>query len=602
MTELHFLRPLWLLLLPVGAMGIWWYSRLAVGHGGAWMKLVDPRLRAFVLVDGSGAGSSRWPFWVALLAVVIGGLALAGPAWDRQTVPVTRSGDAMVIAMDLSRSMDATDLAPSRLARARLKLKDILRERAGGETALVVFSANAFVVTPLTDDADTIDALVPTLNTNLMPSRGSYPESGIVKSVQLLKQADISAGRILLVTDGGNIPPAITAARELRAAGHTLSVLAIGTEEGGPIPQSGGGFLTDASGNIALPKVDVDNLRRVARAGGGRFSRLTTDDSDLAALQLRAIDGQKIRETGDEQAIERWLDMGPWLLLLILPMIAFAFRRGGFVLAACLLLMPFRPAEAFSWDDMWKTPDQQAQAALEAGDAALAAALFEDPEWQAAARFQAGEFGDSAAQFAGLSGTEAAYNAGTALAKSGDFDAAIKAYESVLEREPGHEDARYNLELLKALQQDQQENGESGDGEGEPQDGENGDGEDGGQSEQSGSGSQGGESDDGGSAESEARAGDEAQQQADIEALQQAMREAEAAAGQQPEAPDAEQLQAQLAERSEAEQQQALEQWLRRVPDDPGGLLRRKFRYQYQRRQTDQDGNRLWPDDRSEPW
>lgn len=600
MTELQFLRPLWLLALPVALLAVWWYARIAGGHGGAWLKLIDPALRNFVLVDGGTRSASRWPLLVALLAVLLGCLALAGPAWDRQTVPVSRSGDAMVIALDLSRSMDATDLTPSRLARARLKLKDILRERAGGETALVVFSANAFVVTPLTDDTDTIDALVPTLSTSLMPSRGSYPESGLAKSVQLLEQADVSEGRILLITDGGNLPPALTAAREIRAAGHEISVLAVGTEEGGPIPEAGGGFVTDDRSNMALPKLETDALRRLARAGGGRFAELTSDNRDLAALRLRAADGAQLRETGDEQSIERWLDMGPWLLLPLLPLVAFAFRRGGFILAACLLLMPFRQAEAFGWSDLWLTPDQQARAALEAGDAERAATLFNDPAWQASARYRAGDYDDSAAQFAALDDPDATYNAGNALARAGDIEAAIAAYEAVLERDPQHEDARFNLELLKSLQSDQQQNSQSGDGEGEPQQGEDGEGQDGSESGDGSASAQDGQGQDGQSGDGQARAADEAQQKADIEALQQAMREAEAAAAEQQ--PGEQSPEARMAQRSEAEQQQALEQWLRRVPDDPGGLLRRKFRYQYQRRQTDQDGNRLWPDDRSEPW
>ncbi|MEO1320519.1 MAG: VWA domain-containing protein, partial [Pseudomonadota bacterium] len=157
MAELHFLRPWWLAAIPVVlALGAWYWIRGA-GVSHAWRSLVAPPLRDAVLIEAGPAERSVWTPVLLTLAVVTGALALAGPAWERQSVPVTRDGDAMVIALDLSRSMEATDVAPSRLARARLKLKDILRERQGGETALVVFSANAFVVTPLTDDIDTID-------------------------------------------------------------------------------------------------------------------------------------------------------------------------------------------------------------------------------------------------------------------------------------------------------------------------------------------------------------------------------------------------------------------------------------------------------------
>lgn len=603
-AELHFLRPWWLVAIPVAiALGAWyWFRGAGVSH--AWRALVAPALRDAVLVEAGPAQRSVWSPILLVLAVVTGAVSLAGPAWERQSVPVTRDGDAMVIALDLSRSMEATDLAPSRLARARLKLKDILRARQGGETALVVFSANAFVVTPLTDDIDTIDALVPNLTASLMPSRGSYPESGLEKARQLLEQAGVTEGRILLITDGGNLPPAITSARAIRDAGHEISVLAVGTEAGGPIPAEDSGFVTDSRGNIALPKVPVAGLRRLARAGNGAFAQLSADDSDLATLRLAARPGGLVRDDdAPKQSIERWLDRGPWLTLLLLPLVAFAFRRGGYVLAGCLVLTMVAPVpvQAGVWDSLWKNRDQRGAEALEAGKAYEAAELFEDPAWQASAAYRAGDFEDSAQRFEGLEGATARYNHATALARSGDISAAIAGYEALLQDVPDHEDAQHNLDVLRALEGNQQQGGEGGEGgdsgEGDPQDG---------AQQQDGSGSsQGGSPEDAQSGQQEptdsnrqANAEDKDAEREAIEAIQQALREAQA--GEPSEPADAQVMSPE--ERDAAEQQQALEQWLRRIPDDPGGLLRRKFRYQYQRRQTDQDGNRLWPDDRTEPW
>ncbi|MEL7451132.1 MAG: VWA domain-containing protein [Pseudomonadota bacterium] len=604
MAELHFLRPWWLVAIPVVlALGAWYWLRGA-GVSHAWRALVAPDLRDAVLIEAGPAERSVWTPVLLTLAVITGALALAGPAWERQSVPVTRDGDAMVIALDLSRSMEATDVGPSRLARARLKLKDILRERQGGETALVVFSANAFVVTPLTDDIDTIDAIVPTLTPSLMPSRGSYPEAGLDKARQLLEQAGVKTGRILLITDGGNLPPALTSARAIRDAGHTVSVLAVGTEAGGPIPAEDSGFVTDGRGNIALPKVPIAGLRRLADAGDGAFARLSADESDLAALSLTSQPGGISRDSdASSQSIERWLDRGPWITLLLLPLVAIAFRRGGYVVAGCLALMMITPvpAQASTWDALWKNRDQRGAEALEAGKAYEAAELFKDPAWQASAAYRAGDFGESAAQFEGLEGATARYNHATALARSGEIADAITAYENLLADEPDHEDAQHNLDVLRELQGNQQQGGENGgegdSGEGDPQDG--------GQ-QQDGSGSaQGGDAQDGQSGDDQpternrqtSSADEEAEREA-IEEIQRQLREAQAD-------PNGELSPVQVPtaeERTAAEQQQALEQWLRRIPDDPGGLLRRKFRYQYQRRQTDQDGIRLWPDDRTEPW
>ena len=119
------------------------------------------------------------PEWLLAFGGIVAAVALAGPAWQRIEQPVFRADQALVIALDLSRSMDAEDIQPSRLARAKLKILGILDRREGGQTALLVYTANAYTVTPLTNDTDTVAALVNSLSTDIMPSRGSYPEVGI---------------------------------------------------------------------------------------------------------------------------------------------------------------------------------------------------------------------------------------------------------------------------------------------------------------------------------------------------------------------------------------------------------------------------------------
>jgi Ca-activated chloride channel family protein len=600
---LHFLRPAWLAAVPAGWALVWVWRRRARLAGG-WLQQVDPALQPYVLASAGEGARGSWPAWLAAAAVLIGGIALAGPAWERLPMPAVRAGDAMVIALDLSRSMDASDINPSRLARARLKLRDILRARAGGETALVVYSANAFTVTPLTDDVDTIGSLINTLSPSLMPSRGSYPSAALTKAERLLEQAQITSGRVLLIADGGVTRSAEGVARRLRDAGHSVSVLAIGTEEGGPIPLERGGFVTDDAGNIALPKTDFRALQRLATAGGGKFARLTTDGSDLRALDVAARASNELRDDRGAQQLDRWADAGPWFLLLTLPLVALSFRRGWYAMGAFVLLLPGPRAEALTWQDLWATPDQQGVRLLEQGEPASAAEVFDDPAWRGSAAYRAGSYERSAEAFAALDGADARYNQGNALARAGEFDAAIAAYEAALEIEPEHEDARHNLELLRALQDQQSgedQQGQQGDPSqqsGEQREQQSGDGEPQGQPEP---GEQDGEPSQQDKAGESARqsAASDAEQADEIEALQQAMREAEAAA----EARDDQSAPPMtMAERQMEEQEQALEQWLRRIPDDPGGLLRRKFRYQYRRQGVDQDGNELWPDDRAEPW
>ncbi|MEM9172201.1 MAG: VWA domain-containing protein [Pseudomonadota bacterium] len=606
--SLPFLRPLWLLLMPIGlaAIAIAW-SRRAQVHG-VWQRWVDPVLQPFVLTSASASESRQWPWWLAVCIVVIATLAMAGPRGPEVSVPVSRSGDAMVIALDLSRSMDATDLSPSRLARARLKLQDILQQRDGGDTGLVLFSANAFVAVPLTTDVGTIDNQIPALSTSLMPSRGSYPESGLIKARQLLDQAGIDNGRVLLITDGGDVSTAMPAARALRDAGHQLSVLAVGTEDGGPIPLKQGGFLTNGSGRIALPRLQPGPLKRLARAGGGVYVTLTSDDADVRALNVATQARRANADTTTMQSLQRYADLGPWLIPPLLLLLAAGFRRGGVLLAVLLAVVVSAPVQAWQWQDLWQTPDQQGQAALDAGDAKAAADLFADDEHAAAAHYLAEDYATSAERFTTLAqqdggqSPELLYNAGTALARAGQIDSAIGALEAALEIDPQHADARFNLELLQQLKDQQQQQGE-GAGEGSPQ---NSDGQQ--QAPQDG---QPGESDaDQSDPQSQDSSADSAQEQeqdgpredsADEES-RQAWRDAMQEAMQQAQQQQQTDQDTEAMSVEDQEAQMALEQWLRRVPDDPGELLRRKFRRQYQRRQVDQDGNRLWPDDQREPW
>lgn len=587
-ADLQFIRPEWLYAIPVVIVAAIYLTRRSLSAG-SWSRVIDPALAPHVLSGASQKGSHA-PWWLFALTGVLACIALAGPAFERLEQPVFRSDQAMVVALDMSRSMDAQDVAPSRLVRARLKILDLLERRPTGQTALVVYSSNAFTVTPLTNDTDTIAALVNSLGTDIMPSRGSYPVAAIEKGRQLLEQASVGSGEVLLIADGGSSPAATRFAEELREAGYTLSVLGVGTTKGAPIPKANGGFVTDRSGNIAIPRLEDDGLRSLAEAGGGRYSRLTSDNSDLDYLLSGEVLAQQSASEGN-LATDQWREDGPWLVLLLLPLAALAFRR-GWVMLLLVFVMPL-PVHASVWDDLWMTKDQQAREALQNGDPATAAELFADPDWKAVADYRNTDFAASASQFANRDDARSLYNLGNALAKQGQFEPALEAYAAALEKNPEDEDAIYNRDLVQQLmdqqQQQQEQESEQGEGQGDQSESEN--------SEQSEEGQQDESESDSSSSEGEGRESEE--QQSDMEAMQEELRKAaEEQARQQENMTESE-----LAElRKQQEQEQAMEQWLRRIPNDPGGLLRRKFRYQYQRMGIDQDGNNLWPDDEVQPW
>ena len=605
-AEFHFLRPDWLWAIPVVAGLTLFLARRRLAPG-SWQAVIDPALAPYILSRTQVSRLSyRW--WLTMIGGLLAAMALAGPSWNRVEQPVFRSEQAIVIALDLSRSMDAQDLSPSRLTRARLKILDILERRASGQTALVVYSSNAFTVTPLTTDADTVAALVNSLSTDIMPSRGSYPLAAINKGQQLLEQAGVALGEVLLITDGGTSPAAEAAAEELQNAGFSLSVLAVGTTEGAPIPRAGGGFVTDRSGNIAVPRLEASGLRRLAAAGGGRFAVMTADESDLDTLLSDEVGSASGSDSDESLATDQWQEEGPWLLLLLVPIAALAFRK-GLVLVLVVFILPIaEPAQAFTWEDLWLTKDQQAQRLLDEGSAADAASIFDDPNWRAVANYRAGEYGGSAAGFAEIEDVQSLYNLGNALAKLGEFESAIGAFEEVLEQNPDDEDALYNRDLLKDMLEQQQdsEGGEQGNQENSSEAGggaQQSEGES--ESDQSGEEGQAGDPGaEGEQGESSVR-DEETMNQEDMEAMQAELERAAQEAMEQ--SAEAQEQQGMTQEQAEAmrraqEQEQAMEQWLRRIPNDPGGLLRRKFRYQYQRQGRDQDGNNLWPDDEVQPW
>ena len=597
-TEFHFLRAGWILLIPIAILLIFFFKRrlLTIGN---WEKLIDKRLLPYVM-SRSQLSDNQYKWWLISLISVLSIIALAGPTWERIEQPSFRTDQSLVIALDLSRSMNAQDITPNRLTRAKLKILDILERRQGAQVALIVYSANAFTVTPLTSDTDTIIALINSIDTSIMPSRGSYPALAIDKGLQLLNQASVSNGEIILVTDGGITSDSFSSAQKLRDEGYRLSALGIGSMNGAPIPKETGGFITDNTGQITISRLEVDDLKDLVEIGGGSYTSITSNDQDIDTLLSEVYSA--VRESDDSVTTDQWKEFGPWLLLIVVPFGSLLFRK-GWVFLLLLTIMPIdNSVYALDWNDLWKTRDQQAKEAMESGDYDKAIELFEDSEWLAAAHYKAGNYRQSANGYNNNSNIDHLYNHANSLAKIGQFEEAIENYEKVIAEEPNAEDALYNLNLLKDLlseNQSSEENNDDGQSSEEASTGEQSQQQNGDESEQSDNegNSKTGDSDD----ESDANPNQKLSNEEDIEAIEKELeRAAEENSNQEPQQED--NNESGLEGRMAQEQQQAMEQWLRRIPDDPGGLLRRKFRYQYQRQGIDQDGNQIWPNEGAQPW
>lgn len=569
-ANLHFVRPLWLLALLPCAWLVYrfvQYQRTASG----WASAIDESLLRAQLAPGTST-SRRGISALLALALFVATIALAGPAWQRLPQAVEQKRDALVIVVDMSLSMFAQDIAPSRLVRARQKIVDILRLREEGFTALVAYAGDAHAVAPLTDDTRTIENLVAALSPQMMPLAGSSPGAGIEIAQELLANAGISDARILLVTDGIDEIGSVTRHSNPRLP---ISILGVGTAEGGSIPldfaNQPGRVLRDEENDVILARLDAERLQSIAELAHGHYADLSLDDRDIKAT-LPTLDLDEEASLSDRR-FDAWADMGPYLVLVLVPLMLLAFRRGALAVLLVGVLIP--DARAGLWDDLWQRRDQQAHTALNHGAPEEAAVLFEDPDWKAAAQYRMGEFERAENHFRKDESATGYYNRGNALAQTGQLDKALEAYNRTLELDPDHEDAAFNKALIEQAQQEEQ--GESSDSEDQESQDNNNEESEQDREQQS-------ESD---NSESQQQEESEDPSQSDSEDGEQ--QEQEQSQDQAAEEQTEEEQQAEEAQEATDEQKAAMEQWLRRVPDDPGGLLRRKFKYETDKRRREGD-------------
>ncbi|MEM8766700.1 MAG: VWA domain-containing protein, partial [Pseudomonadota bacterium] len=412
---LVFIRPWWLLgVIPVVVLAVLWARRRM--SGSHWESTIDPALLEVLLEPGS-RGGFRKAAWALAIALALATIGLAGPAWQKLPQPVEEKRDALVIVFDLSLSMFAQDVRPSRLVRARQKITDVLRLRREGYTALVAYAGDAHAVAPLTDDVRTIENLLASLSPEMMPVLGSNLESALDITRELFENARVLQGRVLLVTDGIDDTGDVRAFCE---RSFPLSILGVGTARGGTIPldfvNQPGQVLRTQGGDPITARLDEARLGNVAAGCHGRFRTLALGDEDISYLLATSLPSEDETEEV-ERDFDTWADMG-WLAgLVLLPLLLLGFRRGVFAVAV-LSVVPL-PAEASFWDDLWQRPDQQAFNALNEGAPGLASLLFEDDDWRAVAQYRSGDYLGAANGFAAGSDATASYNLGNALARNG---------------------------------------------------------------------------------------------------------------------------------------------------------------------------------------
>lgn len=610
--DFHFLRPLCLLaFFPLVALIHFWVKKT---HGRSkWLSAINSELLS-VLIEDNAKSSGTWLKAALLFALFVSVIGLAGPTWEKLPQNVEQKNDALVILLDLSLSMLGEDIKPSRMIKAKQKVIDILRLRKEGLTGLIAYAGDAHSVVPLTDDNATIENLLVALDPTMMPVFGSNPEHAMTLAVELFSNAGMQEGRVLVISDGIDD---ISSVSKFRNSAFPISVIGVGTSQGTTIPidlpGEGRRFIKDPSNEPVIVRLEEDNLAQVANQSFGRYARLSIGEQDIS----RALSTSLPTEDASikvEREFDTWADQGHWVTLLLLPLVLIGFRRGVLACLPIALAIQMTPMPSHAqnittagqstadsrglsttqalgdlWAGAWLRGDQRGYQALAEGDTATAATLFTDPQWKAAADYKNGDWqralngfgapGDSntsrssrKAQF------DTAYNKGNALAHLGQYDNAIKEYGVALAISPNDEDASFNKELVETLkeQKQQQEQEQQKEGEEEQQQQEE-------QDSSENSESQPNQEQE--SAEQQQNSESENQEQPSEKEQQQKETEAE--------------QRDQESEADRDEKQEALEQWLRRVPDNPGGLLKRKFQYETKQRlrqgdYSNQQGEQIW--------
>ena len=651
LNQFHFLRPEWFAaIIPLLLLVI--LIRKATAKQSGWQSVIPSHLYQYMVIGKTEVGAKP-PIMLLAIAWFVSVIALAGPTWERLPQPVYQLKMGHVIVIDMSLSMRATDMTPDRLTRAKYKAIDLVNAIGEGEMGLVAYAGDAFVISPLTEDAANITTLIPSLSPEIMPVPGSDPLLGIESAAALLTNAGYNSGMIYWITDGIELAQQNELQEYVASIPFTLNALTVGTAEGAPIRQQSGELLKDHTGSIVIPKLNDDAVKGVVKTSGGRFESFTSNDADIEALAaISLLDKGNSEEDEEDSNIQgdQWKEVGPYLVVLLLPLAAFAFKRGLVFLLLVGLLSPpvMQKAHALQGSDVaserqsgiensaqpkslswWQKPfmndNQEALNSYQRGKYKDAVSQFDDKLWKASSLYKSGEYERALAAFENIPGPESLYNQGNALAKLGKLEKAIEKYERALQEAPDFEDAKANKKIIEDLleqqaqqeKQNQQQNQQQGsdqnqnqdtqqnNGEddqqqsGEPnnQDGEQNDNSDqqSGQNQQQNSTEQNGEQQNSDNAErsedsepSEPEQQEPSSQQDNADQGENAQQNsAQALDEEESSAQEAEAMQSQAGELSDAEKEelQRMESLMRRVPDDPAFLLKRKMQLEAQKRQ-----------------
>lgn len=462
----HFLRPWWLVLIPLAVALLWLWQHQS-NPTAKWGKLIAPHLLHALLV-GEKSNFRIKPIHLVSGALILTSLAIAGPTWEKEQPPFSQDKAPMIIAIDLSRSMDATDISPTRLERVKQKVSDLAKLRPGARTGLVVYAGTAHMVVPPAEDPAIMQIFLDALATDLMPVAGKNAAAALAEAEKLLGKED-APGTLLFFTDGFDTSqiPAFRAVAKQGA--HQILVLAVGTAQGGPLRSPNGEVAVDSDGRPVTGSFDSNSLKQLSSEADIPLASLTLDDDDMNWVQRRAQTHMQQVEAKNNDL--RWKESGYWLCIPIALLALVWFRRGwvvhwclvpwwvahwcvGFVFIASLTAPTPAQAATFSTQslaDLFLTPNQQGRWHFAHGDYLKAAEHFSDPLWKGLAYSKGGKYQEALGEFARLDSARGYFEMGNSYARLQHYPEAIKAFTLALKTQPEFPEADANRTLVKAL-------------------------------------------------------------------------------------------------------------------------------------------------------
>lgn len=587
LNQLHLAHPLWLwtlLAIPLVWGVVFFFSRKQQPLH-QLEKFIDKQLIPYLLIKGEEKKKTVWAhllFWSLVWSSLA--VALAGPRWNFKEIATYTRDQSLAILLDLSESMNADDIAPSRLGRAKQKIEDLLNLSQGVKIGLIAFAADPHMIVPMTEDKETIRHLLPSLDTDLVYVQGSKLAPALEMAAAMLENEPGSNKAIAVISDGGfEDASAIHTAKKLAEAGIVLYTIGVGSVEGAPLKNRQGGVVKK-NGSPIISKLEKEKFREISTIGHGRY--FDAGHAERVGLIFEDLEKRSDLQQEAQKSQRFWEERFYLFLIPILPFFLWWFRRGSIIALPLLLLLPISSQASLS--SYFHNAEQQAGEAYAHEDYTAAGDGFQDPYRKGVAYYRKGDYAAAEEMFRQSTRPEvasaAAYNLGNALAQQNKLQDAVAAYEDVLEQWPDHQFAKENLELVKQMieQQEQQQKGNSNNQQGsdgqkdQQQQKQKEEGEDPSENQQQ----QKPQDDPSQQQDQEAQSEEKQQQQDDADQKQ----DQEAQSKEQPQ-PEADSPQEQAPSRSEEAQQPPprsqeelnADLWLNQIKNDPKPLLKNKF-------------------------